>query len=215
MLQPLLIWGASGHATVISDAVRLDGAYEVAGFLDDFEPTPRPFARAAVLGGRDQLPVLAAVGVRHLIFGFGDCMARLELAPRAELAGFEFATVIHPHAVIAAGVAVGPGTFIAAGAIVNPGVTIGCHVIVNTAASVDHDCVLEDGCHVCPGARLAGNVTIGRGAWVGIGAIVIQRVTIGAGAIIGAGAVVLRDIPAGALAYGVPARVVQTSDTRG
>ncbi|MCA9131777.1 MAG: hypothetical protein KDA45_01425 [Planctomycetales bacterium] len=50
-------------------------------------------------------------------------------------------------------------------------------------------------------------VTIGRGAWIGAGAIVMADV--GAGAIVGAGAVVNRPIPAHHLAAGVPARVLK------
>lgn len=50
---------------------------------------------------------------------------------------------------------------------------------------------------------------IGRGAWIGAGAIIMADV--GEHAIVGAGAVVNRPIPAGALAVGVPARVVERS----
>lgn len=50
-------------------------------------------------------------------------------------------------------------------------------------------------------------VTIGDGAWIGIGAIVLKGVTIGAGARIGAGSVVTRDVPPGATVEGNPARV--------
>ncbi|MEX0774950.1 MAG: DapH/DapD/GlmU-related protein [Phycisphaeraceae bacterium] len=47
-------------------------------------------------------------------------------------------------------------------------------------------------------------VRIGRGAWLGAGAIVMADV--GAGAIVGAGAVVTKPVPAGARVGGVPAR---------
>lgn len=50
-------------------------------------------------------------------------------------------------------------------------------------------------------------VSIGDGAWIGIGAIILKGVRIGAHARIGAGAVVARDVPAGASAEGNPARV--------
>jgi acetyltransferase-like isoleucine patch superfamily enzyme len=48
-------------------------------------------------------------------------------------------------------------------------------------------------------------VTIGDGAWIGIGAIVLKGVSIGAGARVGAGAVVTRDVAAGASVVGNPA----------
>jgi len=50
-------------------------------------------------------------------------------------------------------------------------------------------------------------VRIGRGAWIGVGAIIMADV--GAGAVIGAGAVVNKPIPAGCVAVGVPAKIVK------
>lgn len=47
-------------------------------------------------------------------------------------------------------------------------------------------------------------IRIGRGAWIGAGAIVMADV--GANAVIGAGAVVTRPIPSDCVAMGVPAR---------
>ena len=64
-------------------------------------------------------------------------------------------------------------------------------MIINTSASVDHECMIEDGVHICPGAHLAGKVSVGRGSWVGIGSSVVERVKIGTGAMIGAGAAVV------------------------
>jgi acetyltransferase EpsM len=100
-----------------------------------------------------------------------------------------------------------------AGAVINPGASIGANGIVNTCASVDHECVLGDAVHICPGARLAGNVTVGAGTMIGVGAAVRDRVKIGAGCVIGAGAAVVGDIPDRSLAVGVPARVIRSLET--
>ena len=97
--------------------------------------------------------------------------------------------------------------------VINPRARIGENVIVNTAASIDHDCVIEDGAHLCPGTHLAGGVNIGRGAWIGIGAVVSDHLQIGANSIIGAGAVVTHDIPNNVVAYGVPAKVIRKINT--
>jgi len=45
---------------------------------------------------------------------------------------------------------------------VNRARVLGDLVIVNTGATVDHDCVLEEGVHVSPGCHLTGNVTCRR-----------------------------------------------------
>jgi acetyltransferase EpsM len=211
MSTKLVVWGAGGHASVVADIIRLNGDYQIVGFLDDVTPGFHEPERhgASILGGKVRLDSLRREGVRHIIFGFGHCAARLRLSEVARASGFSLATAIHPKAIVATDASIGAGSVITAGAVINPGVEIGENAIVNTSASVDHDCAIDDGAHVGPGARLAGRVVVGRAAWIGIGAIVIEGVRIGANALIGAGAVVVDDIPEGVVAYGNPARVVR------
>jgi len=209
--EKLVIWGASGHALVVADIIRSRGEYEIVGFLDDVNPERHgtEFCGAPVLGGQEQLDVLKRMGVNHLIFGFGDCEARLRLSELVRAKEFCLATAIHPHAIVATDVPVGRGTVVAAGAVVNPGSRIGENVIINTCASIDHECVIEEGVHICPGVHLGGRVIVGRGAWIGIGATIKDRVRIGARSLIGAGSLVLNDIPDDVVAYGVPAKVMK------
>ncbi len=54
-------------------------------------------------------------------------------------------------------------------------------------------------------------VIIGEDVWLGAGVTVLPGVRIGDGAVVGAGSVVVRDIPPGAVAVGVPARVVRST----
>lgn len=214
MISKLLFWGASGHALVVADIIRLQGIYEIVGFLDNVNPQRHGenFCGAPILGGQEQLDIYKNKGIKYIIFGFGNCQARLKLSEFIYKKGFSLATAIHPTATIAADVSIGSGTVIAAGAVVNPGSKIGQNVIINTCASVDHECVIEDGVNICPGVHLGGQVTVGRAAWVGIGATVIDSVRIGTGTLIGAGSVVVNDIPDGVLVYGVPAKVIRKLD---
>jgi UDP-N-acetylbacillosamine N-acetyltransferase len=213
----LVIWGASGHALVVADIIRLVKQFNIVGFIDDTgaERHNTEFGGAHILGGREQLDELARTGVTNLICAIGDCRSRLELAAMAEAKGFSLAQAIHPRSVVASDVRVGRGTVIAAGAVVNSGSSIGENVIINTSAGVDHECDIAEGAHIGPGANLGGRVSIGRGTWIGIGAVIRDRVNVGSRAVVGAGAVVVADLPDDVLAYGVPARVIRKIQTHG
>src|SRR5262249_8650087 len=120
-MAKLVIWGASGHAMVVADIVRLKGEHEIVGFLDSVNPERRGtfFCGATVLGGQEQLDVLLQQGIRHLILAFGNCAARLKWADVVRPKGFQMVTAVHPGSIIARDVSIGPGTVVAAGAVIN------------------------------------------------------------------------------------------------
>ena len=80
-------------------------------------------------------------------------------------------------------------------------VLIGPHVKLLSAGHEIHGGVLEIARNPIVGAP----IRIGRGAWIGAGAIVLPGVTIGRGAVVGAGSVVTRDVPELTVVAGVPA----------
>ena len=211
--KPLVIWGASGHARVVADIVRLTGNYNIIGFLDSIDLSRKGsnFCGATILGGLEQLEPLRKENVRYIFLGFGDCRARLTLSSVVKQFAFELVTIIHPRAVIAGDATIGSGSVIMAGVVINPGCTILDNAIINTSASIDHDSVISTGAHIGPGVTLGGGVTIGQGTWIGIGAVIKDKIKIGKNTIIGAGAVVLDDIPDGVVAYGVPAKIIRAN----
>ena len=209
--RKIVIWGRGGHAKVITDILKSSNTFEVVGYLDDLNlpQLGEEYLDRPVFSGRDHLQTLLADGIRHLVFGFADCRMRLKLTDYVKAKGFKLPVVVHPSAVIASDVRLGEGTVITAGAVVGVGTIVGRSAIINTLASVDHDCTIGAGAHICPGVRLAGNVRVGNAAWIGIGSIVSDGLSLGDECFLGAGSVVVSDIPAGVLAYGVPARVIR------
>lgn len=89
-------------------------------------------------------------------------------------------------------------------------VKIGLHTHVGWNAVISHGCRIGDFVNICPGAVLAGEVTVEDDVFVGANATVIHGgLTIGQGAIVGAGAVVIDNVPPGAVVAGNPARKIR------
>lgn len=209
--RQIAIWGAGGHALVVADAALSTRLFEVIGFLDDINPAQRlmPSLGTRVLGGRETLEDLWRAGVREIALGFGDCAARLSVGASIAENGFTVATIIHALSSVSSGAVIGEGSVVLSGAVIDVDCVVGKFCIVNNNSTVCHGTAIHDGAHICPGVTIAGNVSVGRAAWVGIGATVVENLAIGDGSYIGAGAVVVKDIPPGVLAYGAPARVVR------
>ncbi len=67
--RQVVVWGASGHALVVADIIRLRGQYELVGFLDDvsLECRDGEFYGIPILRGRKELDRLvhSYLIVRH------------------------------------------------------------------------------------------------------------------------------------------------------
>lgn len=214
-MQPLVIYGAGGHAREIAELVRDINAdrpqWDLLGFLSD----------EATAHGRelDGLPVvgdqswLAQRKDMYVAIGVGSPSARRAIAHTTSRLGLHFPVLLHPSATISRHVQIGPGAHVTAGCIVTVDVVVGAFVVLNRACNVSHDCRLGDYVTIAPGVQLAGNVTIGTGCDVGIGASVIQGVSIGEWTIVGAGAAVTDGLPGNCTAVGVPAKVIKQRES--
>ena len=197
------LFGASGHGKVVKDILNANGI-KVEAFVDDNLSVDECAGRKVLHDAKGLSPMIVSIGVNKIRRIVVD---RLVANANADGYSLEFATAIHPSAVISPTAKIGEGTVVMAGAVINADAVIGKHCIVNTGATVDHDCVIGDYCHIAPGAHVSGGTHIGEGTWIGVGACVIQCLNIGKDCMIGAGSVVVKDIPDGVTAYGNPCRV--------
>lgn len=206
MSTPLIVIGGGGHARVLMEALHRRLA-KVTGFTD-----PQPMDSGAFLypylGDDMRVNDYRPDDIR-LVNGLGgtqDNAPRRLLFERWRQRGHQFASVVHPLAIVANHrVESGEGLQLLAGAVIGVGSRLGDNVLINTRAVVEHDCLVGDHVHVASGAVLCGGCRVENGVHIGAGATVIQGVNIGAGAVIAAGSVVTRDVESLTLVAGVPA----------
>lgn len=210
--RPIIIVGCGGHAIVLLAALRANGADVIAAADNDVAKAGGSIDGVEIIGGdeavskHDPSRVLLVNGVGST----GNPQMRQALFERFKSAGYDFATVVHPSAVIASDVELAEGVAVMAGAVIQPRCRIGANSIVNTRAGIDHDGLIGRHVHIAPGATICGDVTLGDGCHVGAGATVIQGVRLAAGCIVGAGAVVISNYEQPAILCGVPARPRKT-----
>jgi acetyltransferase-like isoleucine patch superfamily enzyme len=98
-----------------------------------------------------------------------------------------------------------------------------CAVFSASSVRIGADTLLAAYCYVVGGGhefdrtdvpvirqgRPSKGIDIGRGAWLGAGAVVLDGVSVGHDAVVGAHAVVTQDVPPFAVAAGSPARVIR------
>ena len=208
---PRVVIGAGGHAKVLIDCLDQMGA-TVLGCLDaDPALRGKMVGRVTVLGDDSLLERHAPESVL-LVNAIGSTQTmerRRAVYEMLKAKGYSFATVLHPTAVIGAGVELGEGVQVMAGGVVQAGTRIGANSIVNTGVSVDHDCVIGAHVHLAPGCVVSGGVTIGDRTHFGTAAVAIHGVTVGADCLVAAGAVVVNDVVGGMRVMGVPAKQVR------
>lgn len=141
----------------------------------------------------------------RVVVAVGDPAKRQEVVE--SLGGAEFATLVHPSAIVM-GDHAGSGAIICAGAIATCDVTLGRHAHLNLHATIGHDCRAGDYLTASPGAKVSGNCTIGDRVYLGSNAAIREGVTICDDVTIGMCAAVVRDITDPGTYVGVPARRV-------
>lgn len=214
-MKEMIFWGATGQAKVLRECMRGTSGPALVALFDNRQNIRSPFPDVPVYTGTkgfqewwaqradaDRLGFLVAVG--------GDKgRDRVELQVYLESQGLVPLIARHQTAFVAHDAHIGAGSQILAMAAVCVEAQIGRACIVNTSATVDHECILGDGVHICPGAHLAGCVEVGAYATVGTGAVVLPHVKIGEGAMVGAGALVREEVLPYTVVVGNPAKLIR------
>ena len=208
----IVIFGASGHGSVVLDCLEKMGNFDVVGFIDSFQRKGIKIFGYEILGNEFDLPLLVEkYAIQGGIVAIGDNWTRHLMVQRilSVFKNFNFISAIHPTATIGKDVTIGKGVTIMPGAIINPNSIVGDFCIINTNSSLGHNGNLKPYSTLSPGVCVGGNFTLGQFSVMSLGAKVIENVCIGAHTVIGAGSLVLHDIQEQVLAHGSPAVVIR------
>lgn len=201
-MRNLIIIGGGGHAKVVAD-IAIQTGYNVLGFLDDNSKIEK-LLKFEKLGNISDATLFS--NSAEFIIAIGNNKIRKEISQKYDL---NFATLVHPSAVIGSQVEIGNGSVVMPMAVINAGSKIGKHCIINTAAVIEHDNTVGNYCHISPNTALCGTVKIGKNCHIGAGATVINNINICNDCIIGAGATVVRSIEKAGTYIGTPAKKIR------
>lgn len=136
------------------------------------------------------------------------------VAHRCWLAGFRWLGRFVSHlARWLTGIEIHPGATIARRVFIDHGMG----VVIGETAEIGEDCTLYHGVTLGGTSWAKGkrHPTLGKGVVVGAGAKILGPIVVGDGAKVGSNAVVVKPVPAGATAIGIPARLVETTESGG
>jgi len=198
----LAILGTGGHAKSIYDIVKKKKIYFFDKTKKKFKVGNRTFKvtdnNASIKNYKKKISqVIVAIGNNLIRKNYYTILKKNE---------FKLATLIHPKSYSSFGSKIGEGSVVMQGSFINTDTIIGNNCIINSNASIDHDCLIKDHTHICPGVIIAGNVKIGKNCWIGLGTKIIENCIIGDNVFIAAGTLVTKNIKSNAFVKGVPAK---------
>ena len=164
----LIILGAGGYGRTVADVATQMGQFNEIRFLDDHSTAPD------ILGSCcDFVEMMDDETAFYPAFGNNE--TRLSWLHRLMESGCNLSAIIHPTAYVSPTAKIMPGTVVMPHAVVNTSCEIKAGCIVNCGAMVDHDCVLEEGVHVCLGAVVKAENHIPRCMKIEAGEVVQNR----------------------------------------
>ena len=166
------------------DGCRCD--YHILGTISDWQPKENEYFACAVA-----IPSVKYKVVRTLLDK-----------------GAQFATIIHPSALVNKYSQIGEGVIITPRSSVTADTKIGNYVSI-LGSGVGHDASIGDYSTLSGRCSINGHVQVGRMVYVACGVSVAPSKKIGDGAYVGIGSVVISNIKAGVKVFGNPAKKVE------
>ena len=168
-MRKLLILGAGGYGKTVADVARQLGSYDKIAFLDDGK-----VGQSGVLGNCGDVFSLAD-DETDVYPAFGNNETRMNWIRNLLDNAIPVPTLVHPDSYVSPCAALGIGVTVLPKAVVNTGVTVKNGCIINIGALIDHDSVVEEGCHLAPGAIVKAENRIPAGSKIDSGEVIENR----------------------------------------
>ena len=212
MKKKIAIFGAGGHATVVTNEINKLKDYEiVAYFVSDLHNLDINcnYKKKMLQINKKNLLNLVKNSVSGII-AIGNNILRKKIVDNSRLISrsFKWEKIISKDSVVSSTVTVGDGTIIMSGCIVNPYSKIKNHCLINTGSIIEHENIFEDYSSVGPGVITGGNVKVGKFSHLGMGSVVLEKINVKNNVLIGANSFVNKDCLANKIYYGSPLRLV-------
>ena len=211
-MKKIIIVGSSGHSKVIIDIIEKENKFQIIGCIDNNSEYKGDVLGYKVIGNDSDLSKILVNNPEHAIFvAIGDNWIRKKIVEKILKTNPDtnFASVIHPSAIIGKNCKIGKGVAIMAGTIINCNTIIEDFTIINTKVSIDHDCKIMKFSSLAPNVTTGGNITIGEFSSISIGSIIKHGVTIGNHTVIGAGSLLINSCGDQVVLYGTPAKEIR------
>ena len=205
----MYIIGASGFGREVlawaNDIPQTQRDWEPVGFLDD-DPE-------ALRAAPTYLKVVGSVwdfsfeANALAVIAIGKPSLKKRIAEHCQ-GKVQFATIIHPRAVVGPYCHVGQGCILCPYSVLTTNVVVGDHVLVNLAASLGHDVRIGDFCTINCHADVTGNVVLEEGVYLSSHVSILPSARVEAFAYVGAGSIVLRRVRAGTVVFGAPTKKI-------
>ena len=209
-MRVLGIYGCGGAGRESKEIADLLGAWSQIVFIDD------AYSNDTFHGIRrmnyNQFISEFEPDCSEIVISLGEPELKVKLFNRISNAGYKFANLIHPSAIISSSAKLGCGIILKPHALVSTDAVVGNNVSIEENGIIGHDSTIEDHCQISANVVVAGGCHIGEATYIGLGVPIKERSKIGSNCIIGMGSVVLRDIPDNVIAMGNPARPMKNKD---
>jgi acetyltransferase EpsM len=213
MKKKIVIFGAGGHAIVITNELKKLKRFSIFGYCVNkaISSGTKKFLSNKIFNiNRANLQMMSRLSISGVI-AIGDNNTRKKIVDEVKLLSnnFKWEKIISKDSFVGENVEVGDGAVIMSGCVIGPFTKIKRHCLVNTGSIIEHENQLDEYSSTGPGVVTAGNVKIGELSHLGIGAVVKERVKIGKNVIIGGNSFVNKNCLNNSIYFGSPAKLVK------